>query len=138
MSGMGWGEAGAGSAIAGAITARAPRPRTCLLGKLVYDDGFIRTGDFSTLDCGIHNLSDGGAKVTIAQHQPLPASLYLIVIKYSVAHRAEMAWMQYPSRGLRFRETYRLEDPIPGGVTFLHNVWADIHSRAGVVPRKNG
>jgi hypothetical protein len=126
MSSTGW---GAGPAIPGPIAARAPRQRTCLLGKLVYSDGSFWTDKFFTLDCSINDLSEGGAKVTIAKHQLLPASLYLIIIKHSVAHRAEMAWMKYPSRGLRFRETYKLEEPMPGGMKFLQNVWTALYPR---------
>jgi len=129
---------GTGSGIQGSFAARAPRQRTCLLGQLVYDDGSSRTGRFFTLDCGVHNLSEGGAKVTIARQQPLPASLYLIVVKYCVAHRAEMAWMKYPSRGLRFRETYKLEGQLPGDVMFLHNMWAGLYPRTGAIQHNSG
>jgi hypothetical protein len=129
MSGAGWDEGNAGLTHSGPITVRAPRKRTCLNGKLVYGEGSFNADNFFTLDCSVRNLSEGGAKITLSQQRPLPNSLYLIIVKYCVAYHAELAWMKYPSRGLRFRKTYPLEEPLPHEARFLHYLWADLYPR---------
>ena len=132
MSSIGWDEleaSSAGPVLVGPFKARPPRQRTCLSGKLVYGDGGY--ANVFTLDCRIHDISEGGAKVTLAQHRPLPSSLYLIIIKFCVAHRADLAWMKYPSRGLRFCETYPMEGPLPEEAKFLRKLWGDLYVRDG-------
>lgn len=117
--------------------ARPPRKRTCLNGKLVYGDaGFMGdnaltpTGAF-TLDCAIHDLSEGGAKIVLSKRQPLPASLYLIVTKYGVVYRAEVMWSNFPARGLKFTQTYLFGAAVPEELKFLRRLWLDLCARTG-------
>lgn len=117
--------------------ARPPRKRTCLNGKLVYGDaGFMGdsaltpTGAF-TLDCAIHDISEGGAKIVLSKRQPLPASLYLIVTKYGVVYRANVVWSNFPSRGLQFTETYLFGAVVPEELKFLRRLWIDLCARTG-------
>jgi hypothetical protein len=105
-----------------------PRPlrkRTCLNGKLVYDEDMLLPGGASTLDCRIHDISEGGAKIILARRQSLPPDLYLIVIKYCVAHWATIVWREFPARGLRFSKTYSLTAPLPDNLRFLRELWAN-------------
>src|ERR1700722_17483977 len=125
----------AGPPLASPFKVRPPRQRTCLSGKLVYGDGGSES--FFTLDCSIHDISDGGAKITLAQKRPLPSSLYLIVTKFCVAYRAELAWMKYPSRGLKFCKTYPMEAPLPEEVKFLRRLWGDLYARDGGIPQQS-
>jgi hypothetical protein len=113
------------------VKPREARRRTCLSGKLVYGDGTASGQDIFTVDCSIHDLSGGGAKIKLAQRRPLPSSLYLIITKFCIAYRAELAWMNYPSRGLRFCTTYRLESPLPEDAQFLRKLWEDLYARDG-------
>ena len=103
---------------------RPPRKRTCLNGKLVYDEDVLLPDGASTLDCRIHDISEGGAKVILARRQPLPPDLYLIVTKYCVAHRAKIVWQEFPARGLMFSKTYPLSAPLPDSLRFLRELWA--------------
>jgi hypothetical protein len=103
----------------GGHKARPPRRRTHLKGLLVYGNGL------STLDCAIHDISDGGAKAVIAQGHALPLDLYLIVVKLGIAHHAKIVWRKYPARGLQFFEAYSLRKPLPPEVTFLDGLWVD-------------
>jgi len=111
-----------------AYEARAPRKRTCLNGKLVYDRGVF------TIDCSVRNISEGGAKVVVAGHQPLPSDLYLIVVKYCVAFRAKAMWANFPARGLKFSATYPLSATLPEEVKFLRQLWLDLSARFGGDP----
>jgi hypothetical protein len=110
---------------ADAYRPRPPRKRTCLNGKLVYDEDVLMPDGASTLDCRIHDISEGGAKVILARRQPLPPDLYLIVTKYCVAHRAKVVWQEFPARGLKFTKTYSLSAPLPDNLRFLRQLWAN-------------
>jgi hypothetical protein len=118
-----------------ALEARPPRKRTCLNGKLVYGDaGFMGdnaltpTGAF-TLDCTIHNISEGGARIVLSKRQPLPASLYLIVAKYGVVYRADVVWSNFPARGLKFTQTYLFGAVVPEELKVLRRLWVDLCAR---------
>ncbi len=112
---------------------RPPRKRTCLNGKLVYSEGpYLPDGAF-TLDCSIRDISEGGAKVVIPQHQPLPPNLYLIVVKYCVAYWANVVWLNYPARGLQFSKTFAMNGPLPDDLKFLRALWGDLYARPGHV-----
>jgi hypothetical protein len=110
---------------ADAYQPRPPRKRTCLNGKLVYDEDVLLPDGASTLDCRIHDISEGGAKVILAKRQPLPPDLYLIVVKYCVAHWATVVWREFPARGLKFSKTYSLNTPLPDNLRFLRELWAN-------------
>jgi len=110
---------------------REPRVRTLLRGKLVYGEGmFVPCGAF-TLDCAVRDLSAGGAKVTIADRQPLPVDVFLIVVKHSVAHRARVVWTAFPARGLQFLQTYAMRAPLPENLNFLRLLWGELYVRSG-------
>ena len=109
---------------ADAYQPRPLRKRTCLNGKLVYDEDVLLPDGASTLDCRIHDISDGGARIILAKRQSLPPDLYLIVTKYCVAHRAKIVWQEFPARGLSFSKTYPLSAPLPDKLRFLRELWA--------------
>ena len=104
---------------------RPPRQRAFLNGRLVYGDGAF------TLDCSIRDISIGGAKVVLTKSEPLPADVYLIIVKYCVAHRARIVWMKFPARGLKFSETYQLGATLPEELGFLRQLWLDLDARSG-------
>jgi len=119
---------------AGLHQSRPPRQRTFLNGKLVYGEGVLAPDGALTLDCTIRDISEGGVKIVLSKCQPLPAELYLIVIKYCVAYRAKVAWLDYPARGLEFRGTHPLDAALPGELAFLRRLWGDLSARSGLGP----
>jgi hypothetical protein len=108
--------------------ARAPRTRTCLSGKIVYGDGVY------TADCAIRDISECGAKIVLSRHQSLPSDVYLIIVKYCVAHRATAMWAKFHARGLKFSQTYKLDGELPRELKFLRRLWDDLSARSGVEP----
>jgi len=116
-------------------TAYGPRParkRVCLNGKLVYGDGiFVPDGGY-TLDCAIHDISEGGAKIVLARHQALPPEVFLIVVKYCAAHRARVVWQDFPARGLCFSKSYLLNGVLPAELNFLRRLWSALDARSGM------
>ncbi len=113
---------------------RPPRRRTCLNGKLAYGDGIFAPDGAFTLDCTIRDISDGGARIVLAKRQPVPVSLYLIVVKFAVAYHASVVWLTYPERGLKFLKKYDLAAPLPDDLKFLHRLWAELGTRSGITP----
>ena len=111
---------------------RPPRTRTCMSGKLVYGEAHgVPAGSF-TLDCMIRNISEGGANVIIAKYQYMPPKLYLIVVKSCVAHYATVVWQHYPARGLKFSDTYALNDSLPGELKYLRTLWGNLYAKSGM------
>ena len=111
---------------------RPVRKRTCLNGKLAYGDGlFVPDGGY-TLDCAIQDISDGGAKIVLTRRQALPADVYLIVVKFCVAHRAKVVWQHFPARGLCFSKSYQLDAVLPPELNFLRRLWIELGARSGV------
>ena len=121
----------ANSDVARERTYREPRKRTCLNGKLAYGDGMLGSEGAFTLDCTIHDISDGGAKVVLTHLQSLPPVLYLIVVKYCIAYKAQVVWQRFPARGLRFLNTYKLGIDLPEEVSFLRRLWLELAARTG-------
>jgi len=115
-----------GQPYVGAYAARPPRKRTYLSGKLVYGEGAY------TLDCTIHDISDGGARVVLSRRQPLPLCLYLIVVKYCIAYECQVVWLNFPARGLKFSKMWLLSDVLPEELRFLRKLWGELYARSGV------
>jgi len=114
------------------LTVRAPRKRTYLNGMLVYGDGIFAPDGSFTQNCIIRDLSDGGAKIVIAQRQFLPQDLYLIVVKHAVAYQSRLVWLHYPARGLKFLRTYSMNAGLPEDLKYLQRLWAELGTRSGV------
>jgi hypothetical protein len=111
--------------ISGAYPARPRRHRTCLNGKLVYGDGAY------TLDCAVRDLSEGGAKVVIPKRQAVPLDLFLIVVRYCIAHECRVVWLNFPARGLKFTHSYELSKDLPPELKFLRRLWGNMYAQVG-------
>lgn len=110
---------------------RPLRSRTCLYGKLVYGDGIFVPHDAFTLDCTVRDISEGGAKITLAIQQSLPLQVYLIVVKHAVAYQAKVVWQKFPARGLNFSKAYQLAAALPAELEFLRRLWGALNVRPG-------
>jgi len=107
---------------------RPARRRTCLCGKLVFGEGTFLPSRAFTLDCSIHDLSEGGAKIVLSQFQFVQPDLYLIVVKFCVAYRAKVVWQKFPARGLKFSKTYFLNAALPDESNVLRRLWLEFRS----------
>lgn len=79
----------------------------------------------------IDDISEGGAKVTIDRHAPLPGGLYLIVVRHCVVYESKVMWTNFPARGLKFVNTYQLSQALPAHLTFLRELWGERYVRNG-------
>ena len=115
-------------AAAPAYESRPARTRTYLSGKLAYGNGAF------TLDCVVRDVSETGAKITLAKSQPLPSEVFLIIVKYGVAHLSNVRWSNYPARGLFFSQSHSLTASLPAELRFLRQLWLELCERYGVSP----
>ena len=116
----------------GSFESRPPRTRTCLNGKLVFGDGLFVPDGALTLDCAIRDISEGGAKVILSKRQPLPPELYLIVVKHGVGYQAKVVWLNFPARGLKFLQAYKLDANLPPDLRLLYRLWKELSARSGI------
>ncbi len=96
---------------------QAPRKRTLLSGKIVYQEGAI------SFDCTIVDFSATGARVRISRGQPLPSTLYLLDIRNAEAYEANVAWAKPPLWGLKFVHSYPLKTAVQPNLKFLRTLW---------------
>ena len=101
--------------------------RTCLTGKLVHGEGAF------SIDCTVRDISEGGAKVTLRQNQSLPPNVFLVVVKYCIAYQSQIVWANFPARGLKFLERYKLDTSVPESLKYLRRLWLELHPRSGIV-----
>ena len=84
------------------------RKRVLRGAKIVYGE----EGEFS-LDCLIHDISDGGARISLKPNEFIPTHFYLIDVQKGFAHEATASWVRViksiPQFGLKFRRSHELE-----------------------------
>ncbi len=98
----------------------SPRKKVLLTGKVVWG----KEGRYS-LDCEIRDISAGGARIGLANGQPIPQVVFLIDIRNRVAFEAEVASDRAPEFGLKFRQTFPLGQRIDPSLSYLRRIWFD-------------
>jgi hypothetical protein len=75
---------------------RAPRNRSLLQGKVVYNDGL------ASMDCVVRNQSPGGMRLAISQTVALPNEFDLHIPKKNEVHRVRMRWRSADEVGVAY------------------------------------
>jgi hypothetical protein len=75
---------------------RAPRNRSLLQGKVVYNDGL------ASMDCLVRNQSPGGMRLAISQTVLLPDEFDLHIPKKHEIHRVRMKWRSADEVGVAY------------------------------------
>jgi hypothetical protein len=96
---------------------RAPRRRTFLGGKAVFGEGQV-------VNCTIRDLSEGGAKITLARGDCVPTHFFLIEPRSAMAYKARVSWIKAPDFGVAFLSAYPLDQPLPTELRHVARVWA--------------
>jgi hypothetical protein len=76
-----------------------------LLSALIFDRN---TG--SVHQCGLDNVSEGGARIRLADRSVLPPKFWIIACKTGLAYWAEMVWRQDDRLGVSAVEPIDLSD----------------------------
>ena len=96
---------------------RSTRTRTLLAGKVVYGDG-------RSYDCTIRDISQMGARITLANGQTIPTHVFLIDRRAAIAYEARVSWIKAPHFGLAFGTAYNLETELPSQLKYLSRIWS--------------
>jgi hypothetical protein len=105
----------------GAADQRASPRRRVLLSALVVKSDF--SGMFR---CGVHDVSDNGARLKIPTGILLPADFWLIATSAGLAYEAKTVWRGYPNVGVSVGEPIDLQDPATRAARKLRTLWMSV------------
>jgi hypothetical protein len=99
---------------------RSPRRRVLLSALVVKSDfdGIFR--------CGVHDVSDNGARLKIPSGLLLPSEFWLIATSSGLAYEAKTVWRGYPNVGVSVGEPIDLHDPHTRAARRLRALWMSI------------
>ena len=98
-----------------------PRRRTILRGRICYGPKYV-----ISFDCGIRNLSRGGAQLRLAPTQPLPARFALLDVAEGLAFEANLTWRRGELAGVTFSAVHNLRGDVSDELKPLRGIWAAI------------
>jgi len=100
---------------------RASPRRRVLLSALVVKP------DFSGLfRCGVHDVSDHGARLKIPNGLLLPSEFWLVATSAGLAYEAQTVWRRYPSVGVSVGDPVDLHDPTTRAGRRLRTLWMSV------------
>ncbi len=97
---------------------QAPRRRSFLRGKIVYDGGG------HSVDCTIRDVSATGARVSLPDGQGVPKQFFLLDMKNRVAHEVEVRWRAGVEIGVQSLQSFSLDKDLPKEFQFLQRLWS--------------
>jgi hypothetical protein len=74
-------------------------------------------------DCVIQDVSDGGAKLEVAEIYVLPRRLVLLDYRQDVALDAVVRWRRWDTAGLSFEHRYDMRHPVDAWLLGVQEVW---------------
>jgi hypothetical protein len=99
---------------------RSPRRRV-LLGALV-----VKTDLSGMFRCGVHEVSDHGARLKIPSGLLLPADFWLVATSAGLAYEAKTVWRGYPNVGVSVGDPMDLHDPMTRVARKLRVLWMSV------------
>lgn len=99
----------------GAVDAKVPsRPERRAVSRLrvlIEAKAFWEEGQ--RVGCSVHDLSESGARISLAAHQILPREFHLMVPRTASGHAAAVMWRDGRTAGVAFTTSYELDGPWP-------------------------
>jgi hypothetical protein len=98
----------------------SPRRRVLLSALVVKPDfsGLFR--------CGVHDVSDHGARLKIPGGLLLPSDFWLVATSAGLAYEARTIWRCYPSVGVSAGDPVDLHDPTTRSGRRLRTLWMNV------------
>src|SRR5262249_38311479 len=96
---------------------RSRRKRSTLTGKTGYD-----AGEYA-LDCTIYDISETGARVVLPPNYGLPDKVVLMDMRNRMAHAAAVVPTERTQRGLKFDQSFPINNRLPAKFEFLKRIW---------------
>ena len=81
-----------------------PRRRVLLSGRVSLSEGVHH------FDCTIRDLTDAGARITVAKSQLIPSSVFLINMRDRTVHESKVVWNNGREVGLSFSRSFSLAE----------------------------
>jgi hypothetical protein len=106
---------------------RPVRKKSYLRGLTVARDGTWAT------DCTVRDISEGGAKISVADDQVVPEHAYLVVSKKVAAYEVLVVWARRNEFGLKFVATHPFDSLNSRELQFLRPFVAERVPRGSVV-----
>lgn len=100
---------------------RASPRRRVLLSALVVKSDF--NGMFR---CGVHDVSENGARLKIPSGILLPSEFWLIATSAGMAYEAKTVWRGYPNVGVSVGDPIDLQDPTTRAARKLRALWISV------------
>jgi hypothetical protein len=95
----------------------ANRRRVLFAGKVAFRDGS------QYFDCRIHDMSQFGARITVAKPHVIPTRVYLIDLRTGIAYESEVTRIKPPQYALKFEGAIPLEGLGDPFLQFLKRIW---------------
>ena len=95
-------------------------------GKIVY------RGSTAAFNCIIRDISKSGARISLSESNVHSNQFYLVDLDERIVHEAKVVWMAYSQRGLRFIQSYPIDQRMPPHLEFARRLWTQsAHTRLG-------
>lgn len=107
------------------IAERRPnrRRRTLLGGRVTFEDGT------QVFDCTIRDLSNGGARITLPERQPVPPRVFLINMRDRLVYESAIVWKRSGEAGLSFLRTLPLGELADTELDYMRKLWLERAAR---------
>jgi hypothetical protein len=97
---------------------RASGRQRVLLSALIVD-----LDREAVVACRLENVSDGGARLKLAERRFLPPSFWLVVVRPGLAYDAKLVWREDDRLGVEIGEAVDLNDPTTSFERRLQKIW---------------
>jgi hypothetical protein len=107
------------------VDRRAPRRKALLAALAVSRDGT------RTVDCAVREISDAGARLQVPKDHIVPVQFFLVIGAKAAVHEAQVIWVGAKEVGLKFVNTYGLDDLKRADLLFLRRLLVERQPRSG-------
>jgi len=76
------------------------------------------------INCKIQDISETGASIRVSESSVIPTRFFLILAHTRFIYEAEVVWVAYAQRGLRFIQAYESTDRVPSWLENWRRNWA--------------
>jgi hypothetical protein len=97
---------------------RASRRQSVLLSALIVD-----LERDAVVACRLENVSDGGARLKLAQRCFLPPTFWLVVVRSGLAYDSKQVWREDDRLGVEVGEAVDLNGPTTSFERRLQKIW---------------
>src|SRR5262249_36972872 len=73
----------------------------------------VSTQSSSAVNCKIQDISESGASIRVSESSVIPTQFFLVLSHTGVIYEAEVVWVAYAQRGIRFVRSYDHTDRVP-------------------------